>query len=514
MAVIKQYVNLPAKEGVQDRGNKPTIEVKAKSKKKFFSFKRKVEWTVEAVGDQNVDQKYLSKAERAQVKNETTKESDNTFSNEFLLPHVGKDKYKVKVKKPGDDASLKELEFETTRKIYYSVWLMNDKCKQIFGNIKDKFHAAFEPAGIELELKGEHDCKEDEETTCMGSRWQEYDLPSIYPDDKADIEDRPFHLKIAFVNDISKLAERPLDRRVDKTKTDDTQDQWVEDLDAGSRPASKGKKSVSDLNGLESPANGDAYELSDGGKLTKGNLDVESGQLVKYDGSKWALHSGRWVVHLKLPAPLAKTEDEWKKGLKGKKSGGTEKTLNKAWLEKVDSKHVKVLLHNDAELNANLERGKRVTVSVQLGLLEGGGCCGYSIGNFVVCRSVDTETSILQTFTHEIGHGLQQVVKTVNKYKANGSADGTETNATWYTDDHGGQGPHCKTNCKEVDSTKTTSGKTYKHDTGKPKLCTMYHADDANVDPDGKFCDSCAGYLRRTNLGAAAMRQKGWERYK
>jgi hypothetical protein len=512
VAVIKQYVNLTAKEGEKDRGNKPTVEATPKSKKKFFSFKRKVQWEITPTGDANVDTKYLSKAERAQVDKEETKESDGKFTNEVLLPHVGKDKYKVTVKKKGDEANLLEIEYETWRKIYYSVWLMNDKCKGIFANIKDKFHAAFEPAGIELELKGEFDCKADETSTIMPADADFYDLPSIYPDNTADVEDMPFHLKIAFVNDLSELKDRALDRRVEKTDTDNTKDRWVEDLDAGSRPASKGEKTVSELNALESPASGDAYVLKDAGKLTKGNLKVKSGQLVKWSGSAWELNVGRWVAHIKLDDPLGAEESDWKKEVKAEPSGGSAKTLANEALEKVAEKEVKVLLHKDAGLNAELDRGKRVTVSVTLGLVVAGGCCGYSIGNFVVCRSKDPETSILQTFTHEIGHGLQQVVKTVNKYKANGSADGTETNTLWHTDDYGGQGPHCQHNTEVADSTKTTSGKTYVHKAGK--LCTMYYADHAEVDADGKFCPTCEGYLRRTNLSAKAMKKKGWLWYK
>ncbi len=517
MAAKKQYVNLPAKEGVTDRGNKPTLEAKPTSKRGFFSFKRKVDWTIEP-GAKNVEVKYLAAAARCKVKDPTTTEADEKFTTELTLPHTGKDTYKIKckkhAKKESDQTQLLELEFETWRKIYYSVWLMNQKCKTMFDNIKDKFHAAFEKAGIELELVGRFDCKQDEETTVKPAHYTKLDLPSIYPDDKKDIKDRPFHLKIAFVNDLVKEDEQALDRALTRSKTDKTANAWVEDLDASTRPASKGTKSASELDGVKDPAEGDAYELSENGTPKDGPASKKGDLLVRKSG-KWVVHRGRWVAHCKT-SELDRDGDAWKKELKAKVgSSGAERTLDKARWEKVSKEEVKIKLHEDAELNAALDRGNKVTLRLKLNVLVNAGCCGYSIGNFVVCRSKDPEVSVLQTFTHEIGHGLQQARKECALYKVDtGASDGTETNPVWYTDDHGGRGPHCWTNAKEVDSTKTTSGKTYAHDSTKGSLCTLYHADHPKVDPDGAFCPTCLENLRRTDLSAEAMKAKYWELYK
>ena len=517
MAAKKQYVNLPAKEGVAERGNKPTLEAKPTSKRGFFSFKRKVDWTV-TPGDKNVAPKYVPAAARCKVKDPTTTEADEKFTTELTLPYTGKDTYKVtckkNAKKEKDQTQLLELEFETWRKIYYSVWLMNQKCKTMFDNIKTKFHAAFEGAGIELEMVGRFDCKQDEESTIMPADAAKYDLPSIYPTGTEAIKDRPFHLKIAFVNDLVEEKEQALDRALTRSKTDKAKNAWVEDLDAAKRPASKGTKSASDLDGLKDPAEGDAYELSENGTPKDGPASKKGDLLVRKSG-KWVVHRGKWVAHCKT-AELARDGDTWKKELKAKVgSTGAEKTLDAARWEKVSKEEVKIKLHEDADLNAALDRGNKVTLRLKLNVLLNAGCCGYSIGNFVVCRSKDPEVSVLQTFTHEIGHGLQQSRKELKTYKADtGAADGTEANPKWYTDDHGGQGPHCWTNAKEVDSDKTTSGKTYDHDSTKGSLCTLYHADHAKVDADGKFCETCLENLRRTDLSAEAMIAKGWKWYK
>lgn len=142
---------------------------------------------------------------------------------------------------------------------------------------------------------------------------------------------------------------------------------------------------------------------------------------------------------------------------------------------------------------------------------------GHSIGNFCCVRinesgtSAEIERTILQTFTHEIGHGFQQVVRRERTYNARGSASGWENNPRWHDDSEGGQGPHCSTNAKKVASTDTTSGQIWEHDSGT--LCTMFFRDDSHVDSDGKFCANCIPRLKRANMGGTQMGRQGWGRY-
>lgn len=660
MPPTKQYVNLPAKDSEKTHGNKPLLEALPKGKKGFFEGKRRVLWQMEAVGNGNVDKKYLAAASRANLKDAESVEADGKFTNELRLPHVGKDKYKVKVKKKAkkekDQAQLHELEFETWRKIYYTVWVMNDECERIFNAVKDRFHAAFEPAGIELEMVEQLRCKTDEEWTL--TKDSDYDLPWVYPDGTAPVEHVPFHLKIVLLNNLREFKARNHCVEVERTcvltpnpwKADP--DFWVVDLDAGSRPASKGKvkraainhpskltaeqvtklkgvkagdsceltdagklkkgaldvtagkvvvhdgsgwrllgstsKTVEQGNGLTpqkgdtltlsdggkltkgdltvasgdqviydgskwvkvaaslgkfrvadvndprekpagltdpqldaliSPANGDAWELEDKGTLTAGNVKVEAGNLVKWDGSKWVVYRGRWELHIKPGHPLGK-DATWNQNevlylIDGDASAGN---FDAAKLKKVSDTEVKLELHGDIKLNDAIDRGKKVKVQPKLGLMVDS-CCGYSIGNFVVVRIAEDpnrlESCILQTFTHEIGHGLQQAAKRWKLYDGSGSSTGNvEKNAIWHTDDKGGQGPHCWHNAKEIDSNgKTTSGKTFEWDSAKGKLCTLFFRDDKNVEAAGKFCPTCLENLRKTNLSEKAMRDKGWANY-
>lgn len=142
---------------------------------------------------------------------------------------------------------------------------------------------------------------------------------------------------------------------------------------------------------------------------------------------------------------------------------------------------------------------------------------GHSIGNFCCVRINESGTlaerkiTVLQTLTHEVGHGCQQVVRRERLYNATGGSNGWEINAKWHTNNFGGQGPHCSINAKTAASTTTSSGQTYVWDSGT--LCTMFFSDESHVDADGKFCTECKPRLARVNLGSRQMRRQGWGRY-
>ncbi len=180
---------------------------------------------------------------------------------------------------------------------------------------------------------------------------------------------------------------------------------------------------------------------------------------------------------------------------------------------KTGTQAVRVNLAGLAPFDQAIAAGQQVRVTVTVNVMEA--YLGHSIGNFCCVRIREdparARTIILQTFTHEIGHGLQQVVKRERIHDAHGVFTNYENNPMWYTDEYGGQGPHCHTNAKLVASAKTTSRQVYVHDAGT--MCTMYHADDAAVDAAGAFCDQCKARLRRVDLGRSKMNQRNWGRY-
>jgi hypothetical protein len=67
---------------------------------------------------------------------------------------VGGDKYKPRCSRLRDHSNPVDVEeFETWRKIYYSVHWMNAQCLATFNAVKTRFEAAFLQAFIELEMK-------------------------------------------------------------------------------------------------------------------------------------------------------------------------------------------------------------------------------------------------------------------------------------------------------------------------------------------------------------------------
>lgn len=436
MATVKQYVNLPRKpkdhHGAEVR---ITVEAKDLGAGKVGT----TEWTVEPVGGSNTDVKYLSKYARAKAKARFVRNEKGKFRNSLVLSHVGGDTYKVKCAKKGDASASKESdEYQTWRKIFYTVHWMNAACKATFDAVKGKFEDAFKVAFVELEKKADSRTKKDEPRTFATPPH----LPHLYAA-TPKLAHKPFHLRIVVLNDIYGVR--------------GTTWTW----------ASVGAKKVSQNNAPE--------ELSD------------------YNATHWRVSARARV----LP-------------------NGTWLDVRK-YARKTGDSEFEVDLTGHKFLAKAVDKGKKLKIQVTVRYRSH--YLGHSIGNFVCVRineagtPADVQRTILQTFTHEVGHGLQQAVKREALYKPDGNRASPkwEDNRKWHYDDYGGRGPHCSTNAKLVPSAETTSGQTYEHDAGT--LCTMFFRDDPAVDADGKFCAACEPRLKRANLGTAQMDAKGWMAY-
>ncbi len=176
---------------------------------------------------------------------------------------------------------------------------------------------------------------------------------------------------------------------------------------------------------------------------------------------------------------------------------------------------ITVRLEDNSRIKKAIDDGHDIDIRIKT--RERSEYLGHSIGNFCCVRIDESgtmaqrKTTVLQTLTHEVGHGCQQVVRRERTYDASGSSTGWENNPKWHTDNFGGQGPHCWTNAKTAVSTETSSGQTYVWDSGT--MCTMFFRDDSHVDGDGKFCTECKPRLIRVNLGVQQMRRQGWSLY-
>lgn len=183
--------------------------------------------------------------------------------------------------------------------------------------------------------------------------------------------------------------------------------------------------------------------------------------------------------------------------------------------EKTGDSEITVRLEDHSRFKEDLSNG--FDIDVRIRTRERDEYLGHSIGNFCCVRINESgtlaqrKTTVLQTLTHEVGHGCQQVVRRERLYNVTGGASGWENNPSWHTDNFGGQGPHCSTNAKIAASTTTSSGQTYVWNSGT--LCTMFFSDESHVDADGEFCTECKPRLTRVNLGSRQMRRQGWGRF-
>lgn len=191
---------------------------------------------------------------------------------------------------------------------------------------------------------------------------------------------------------------------------------------------------------------------------------------------------------------------------------------------KTGDKQVTIRLEDYSTIKKALADGTEIELVIKLRVR--GEYCGHSIGNFCCVRikepgtAAERKAMVLQTITHEIGHGCQQVVRFEKQYDGDGNATGLGwRNPKWHTNDEGGQGPHCTTGAKLIPNVNaagdvledTTSGNHWAYDAGV--LCTMYYRGESHVDVDGKFCDNCIERFIRTDLGTRQMRKQGWTRY-
>ena len=174
-------------------------------------------------------------------------------------------------------------------------------------------------------------------------------------------------------------------------------------------------------------------------------------------------------------------------------------------VRKESDRKLRIHLHRNPGVWKDLKDGNTLRLVVDTRERDHG-FCGYSLDNFCVVRSNEAGglVTVLQTFTHEVGHSLGQAVDKEDVHDAaTGNRTGQEANANWHGDDHGGQGPHCHFHATRVASTRTTSGFTYA--AGAGDLCTMFFRDDKKVEKQGAFCAECEPRLKRTDLSPAAM---------
>jgi hypothetical protein len=435
------------------------------------------------------------------------------------LPQVGGDKYLVKVAKKGQRGSASSTDtFETWRKLYYSVFYMGNDSLNLFNGLEADFKAAFADGFIELENMQKVAAstvlaRADLTIDPAFGRPRFYYLggPSVpgsmfdlKPTGSGTLDHKPFHLAILVVPDGYECEEVVRDFDITAVAGSTTVNFML--VDDHTDPKSFVRSAtVSWMGHGSAPGTGAAVGAAAGGLLGA------------------AIGAGVGLAKHEKPEDIAKAALIG--GAVGAAVGAGAGAIVGALIRKHEDVRPYLSLvgtprRRRSEYRWDLSAvpgltthlataGNTAHLEVSLAK-EGSGFCGYSIGNLCVVRTVDGLTSVLQTFTHEVGHGIKQAVKEERKYDAAGAEVAPpEKHPTWHTDNFGGQGPHCSIRAQLRTAAPLPDGLTAVFEYGGAgKLCTMFFADEPNVEPKGKFCENCTPRVKRVGLDEASMRRK------
>ncbi|MEP7126475.1 MAG: hypothetical protein ABJE95_36425 [Byssovorax sp.] len=474
MPPVKQYVNLPA--GVSNLGPSRALRVSPNQVPNVAPGDR-VDWWIEPDPGNN-DRKYQSTAERTAMLHGaqagTTVGAQHYFDNTINFTHVGGDKYVVKASRDGQRASFVVTEqFETWRKLFYTVWYSGADTLGAYNNIDPRFVSEFARHFIELERKG------------------------VYPSLRQATSARVDYKSLSAVAAGSTAFDWPFLNGGPNA---------LLNLQAGGAPAAGGTLSDKPLH-MAFLLVPDCYFSG----LVPGSFPATrnvTGSVTTYD-RVWndPTLNNRFMYTAQASWGMAGATDvtPYFTTAAGTTWGSNVVTWNLATLP---------------GLTTHLATAPANTYRLTFSFITRSAINGYSWGNFCVVGCTGrSETAVLGTLVHEMGHGIGQTVRDELLYNVGtGVAVGTtDPNPTWYTgkggQGYGGQGPHCHTNAGLTPDPSTSSGQRYDWWPALGgQLCTIYHAGHNNRN-DGVYCPVCAPRIRRVHLEAAGQIRRSWNHF-
>lgn len=452
MAQVKQYVNLPGATGVVG----PTISfrVYANQVPNVHPGDR-VDWWIEA-NPANMDLKYQSTAERTQLAHGplpgVTSGTNHYFDNTLTLTQIGGDKYVVKASRDGQRANFKPSdEYETWRKLYYSVWWSHPESLAMFNGVEARWQDAFKRGFLELERKA-----------------TQATLTPAYE---------------------ARLDYRSLGRQFTGAGAHD----WPF--------MNGGPGALMNLrNGGGNPA---GATLSDK-PLHMALLvvpDLYWTQLERMTFDPTTTVAGSTPTYNRIfPDPQLGGQWLWTAQASWSGAGATDVrgyfTYTVGWPTQINWD-----LRPLAGLTPYLAGAPGRNFRLDFAYIYRPPIGGFSWGNFSVAACTNMpENQVLQALTHEMGHAAGQAVQQEPLYNVGtGAALGTfETNRNWYNDPYGGSGPHCHINAILTPDPTTSSRQIYIWG-GGAQMCPMFYMLNNNSDPD-HFCAFCLPRIKRRDL--------------
>ncbi|MCB9398534.1 MAG: hypothetical protein H6510_12025 [Acidobacteria bacterium] len=204
--MIRQYVNLDPDPDHPHYGDEIPLTADANQINADDSVRS--EWWIEAQG-QNQPERFLSRAARAHFSESYPRNQDHQFHNTLHLPHVGGDAYNCFCSKRDDRDNHHSFEtIETWRKLYLSIWFMNDRCEQLFDSAFAMLRSEAERGFVELEEVNRFSTRTDEEQTVYHNG-----LRHLYQDPNnaqaSALEHTPFHMRVIVMNRLFNPATKP-----------------------------------------------------------------------------------------------------------------------------------------------------------------------------------------------------------------------------------------------------------------------------------------------------------------
>lgn len=528
----KWFVNLPPKKG-EPFGK----DLHLKATRSFASNRkggrRDVEWSVDAVDDTTGAVSPVSQdaAAACRFKSGTyTTDVNGVFQNTLELPPIGGVRYTIRCRKRAGDRKVKSTaQYVSWRRVFCTVYTMNDVCKKVADKVVPRLKEALEASYVELvKLRRVDTLQDDGARGTLSSRVSHlYHAPDqrngphlalIFLDHFYDTREQKFEVPItsADVED-GPSGKRIVTFEVPQQVTDPIQADWPKSLPCQSKfrdepfgrsdakaavVAEDGKSATLELTDqLE-------HHLSEDGAASirvdvtgtddkrtslpvriKGDAIVETSNGIEASFSK-----PRKELTLRFDALTAKsiwTVTEY--------SYGSETSNSERNVRRVSDRKVSVEIEGglakalaagrDAKLiwNLTFDAASNVAAFVEINQPF---AAMSTFGEDDTLSLDDRAEKVFHALLHEIGHQLDL---------SNASL------ATYYTQ-HGGQGPHCKKNCAPIAVGPGTAypnlpaGQIMNPTAPGVDVCVMFHAIGHRGKRMGRFCETCGPGAQRADL--------------